>query len=57
MRYRNDRTGRVITRSQPDPWLDASKRWTRVEPLSPIPAPEREPEHEQEDGDPPSGEE
>ena len=39
--YRNA-AGRVVTRSQPDPWLEASRRWERVEPLSPIPAPERD---------------
>lgn len=43
VRYRNS-AGRVVTRSRPDKWLEASRRWTRVEPLSPIPEPEREQE-------------
>lgn len=45
MRYRNA-AGRVITRSSPDIGLEASKRWTRVEPLNPIPEPERARENE-----------
>lgn len=40
VRYQNA-AGRVVTRTRPDPWLDASKRWNRVEPLSPVPATER----------------
>lgn len=42
--YRHE-DGRVITRALPDPRLERSRRWNRVVPLSPIPEPEREPEH------------
>lgn len=44
IQYRNKASGRVITRSQPDVRLDASKRWERMESLSPKPEPSQAPE-------------
>lgn len=51
IRYRNPATGRVVTRTMPDPWLDASKRWERLE-LPRIPLPERAPEPDEDGGEP-----
>lgn len=44
IRYSNGR--RVVIRTQPDPWLDASSRWNRVVPLSLVPLPDRAPEQD-----------
>lgn len=45
VKYVNAR-GRVVVRSAPDPRLESSRRWARVRPIDPIPAPERAPEHD-----------
>jgi len=35
MRYRNERTGRVLERPGVDEWLEASSGWARVEEPKP----------------------